>query len=61
MIDKDEFLAMASHLAERADEQNDAADHDELHAASDMCVILSMNPYRCTAYIERWLIGLKNR
>lgn len=61
MIEKNEFLAMASHFAERADEQNDAADHDELHAASDVCAILSVKEWMQTPYIERWLIGLKNR
>lgn len=56
-----EFSVLAQHLAERADEQNDAADHDELHAASDVCTILTYMPELSSNYIERWLIGLKNR
>jgi len=61
MMNEDEFLALAFQLSERADEQNDAADHDELHAASDVCTILKYMPELSSNYIERWLIGLKNR
>lgn len=55
---KDDLMDLSLVFADRADEQNDAQDHDELHAASDLCVILAMNPYHVTAYIERWLLEL---
>lgn len=61
MITKPEFIALAQQFAIRADEMNDAEDHDELHAASDVCAILSVKPWMTTNYIERWLMGLTSR
>jgi hypothetical protein len=61
MMTKQEFISLGQQLAERADEQNDFMDHDELHAASDVCAILSVKEWMQTEYINRWLIGLKSR
>jgi hypothetical protein len=61
MLTKSELRRWAVQFADVADDGNDAADHDELHAASDVCIVLSMDPSNVTPYIERWLRGLTQR
>lgn len=43
-----------------ADETNDAADHDEVHAAAEIAKMLAGEMYEDT-YIERWLDGIVKR
>lgn len=61
MLTKSVLRRWAVQFADRADEMDDADDHDELHAASDVCIILSMRPENITPYVERWLEGLTHR
>jgi len=58
---KDELMDLSLALADKADDSNDAADHDEFHAASDICVLLAMRPHQVTPYVKRWLVELSKR
>jgi hypothetical protein len=49
---------IAEKMRVKADETNDRHDHDELHAASMICVLLSRGEYLYYDYICRWLEGL---
>lgn len=48
-----ERVTMAFLLHQIADEQNDARDHDEHHAAADALQLGLSTPY-----IDRWISGL---
>jgi gluconate kinase len=50
----------AARLHAAADESNDAADHDELHAAGAVTQMLAGEPYN-PEYVQRWLAGLAER
>lgn len=56
-----DYHAWKDAFAEAADETNDAADHDELHAASAVCYIMAYGDYAPVEYIDRWLLGLTKR
>ena len=61
MLTKSKLRRYAVMFADRADKMDDAEDHDELHAASDVCIVLSVSPQHMTPYIERWLEALTGR
>lgn len=52
-------LAMSTRLHEIADTMNDAADHDELHAAA--ALLAHDNSARGQDYVGRWLAALISR
>lgn len=60
VISPQEMLHLADRLKWKADETNDAHDHDELHAAAEVAFIIAViHPdLRHNAYIARWLEAL---
>jgi hypothetical protein len=50
----------AIRFSREADEANDAEDHDELHAAGEVCRLMSHMGYQ-NNYVQRWLEGLTRR
>lgn len=52
--------AAAGKLQTLADETDDAADHDELHAAAEVLRLLTGNPYD-EDYVARWIYQLLHR
>lgn len=52
--------SLASKLQVLADETNDAADHDELHAAAEVVRLRAGLPYD-ESYLNRWIQGLLQR
>jgi hypothetical protein len=63
VISKETYAALADEFRERADETNDAADHDELHAAGEICAMQTMYIIDIAGniYVERWLLELRKR
>lgn len=61
MRTKEEFIALGISINNVADDQTGWLDHDEMHAAGDVCKILAEHPEHLTPYIERWLEGLTRR
>lgn len=47
-------------LRERADEANDAFDHDEIHAAAEVARMMDGETFD-VSYIDRWLAGIAER
>jgi hypothetical protein len=41
-----------------ADQTNDAHDHDELHAAGEICEAFKHVGFSKDSYVQRWLEGL---
>lgn len=52
------WAEMSEKMQVAADETNDRHDHDELHAASTICLLISRGEYLYYDYITRWLEGL---
>lgn len=57
--DRDD-VEMARWFSLKADETNDAADHDELHAAAEVACMMLGAPYEAK-YINRWMEELYKR
>lgn len=55
-----DWTETARSLHERADRTNDAADHDEMHAAGAMVEAWLGLPYN-SEYINRWIAGVVAR
>jgi hypothetical protein len=51
---------LSFYLRKVADEMNDAADHDEVHAAAEVAALLAGNQFD-DGYIDRWFMGITDR
>lgn len=54
------YRELAASLRGIADHVNDAADHDELHAAGEIAAFLNGDTHDRN-YIDRWLVELEDR
>lgn len=50
-----------SEFHHMADESNDSSDHDELHAAAEICEAFVHMGFPDNSYVQRWLEGLTRR
>ena len=53
-----DYAKWAEEFHRMADETNDAMDHDELHAAGEICEIFQNVGLVEGSYVQRWLEGL---
>jgi gluconate kinase len=54
------YSEIGAILRVAADETNDAADHDEVHAAAEVAKLLAGDDFD-DSYIDRWLDGILER